>query len=298
VLPPRAPLILVLALGPGVVLAPCAACGGADRDAKGVAIEVMSFNLRWGPDPAPEDWEARGELVTALLRKEAPDVVGLQESRDEFVKDLLQGLPEYAAYPDQGDRRNAVLYRADRLRLDRETSDSENARVDAPEKDWGIGSVRLPRAARFVDKESGRGFYVYNNHMDHRYPESRAWSAQVLIDRIRGRRIDDPVILTGDFNAIAAGPAMRFLRGEAPLQSGEDAVSNPIPFVDTWRHQHADATASGTYHRFVGARFGPRVDYVLAGPGIRVREARILRDEWDGRYPSDHFPVSAKLVLP
>jgi endonuclease/exonuclease/phosphatase family metal-dependent hydrolase len=149
-----------------------------------------------------------------------------------------------------------------------------------------------------VEKDSNRGFYVYNNHMDHRNALSRAWSAQVLIDRIVGRSVDDPVILTGDFNAVPNGPAMRFLRGEAPLQSGDDAVSNPIPFADTWRQLHSEAMASGTYHRFVGVRFGRRVDYVFAGPGIRVREARILRDEWDGRYPSDHFPVAAKLVLP
>jgi endonuclease/exonuclease/phosphatase family metal-dependent hydrolase len=258
----------------------------------------MSFNLRWGPDPPPNDWQTRRERVAALLRREMPDVVGLQESRDAYVEDLLAALPGYAAYPERGDRRNAILYRVGRLRLDRETSDAENARVDAPEKDWGPGSVRLPRTARFVEEESGRGFYLYNNHMDHRSAPSRAWSAQVLIDRIRGRRVDDPVILTGDFNAAASGPAMSFLRGEAPLRSGEGALSNPIPFADAWHALHPDALASGTYHRFVGVRFGPRVDYVLAGPGIRVREARILRDEWEGRYPSDHFPVSAKLVLP
>jgi len=141
------------------------------------------------------------------------------------------------------------------------------------------------------------GFYVYNNHMDHRNAQSRAWSAQVLIDRIVGRRIDDPVILTGDFNVVASGPAMRFLRGEVPLQSGQDAVSNPVPFVDTWRQLHPDERRSGTYHRFLGVRFGNRVDYVFVDPDTRVLEARILRDVWDGRYPSDHFPVSATLVL-
>jgi len=289
---------LVVVLGLGIVVAPLAACGRADREDVGVPLEVMSFNLRWGPDPPPNDWETRRERVTALLRGEMPDVVGFQESRDAYVEDLLAALPGYAAYPEQGDRRNAILYRASRLRLDREVSDAENARVDAPEEDWGPGSVRLPRAARFVEEESGRGFYVYNNHMDHRSAPSRAWSAQVLIDRIRGRRLDDPVILTGDFNAAASGPAMSFLRGEAPLTSGEGTVSNPIPFADAWHERHPNALASGTYHRFVGVRFGPRVDYVLAGPGIRVVEARILRDEWEGRYPSDHFPVSAKLLLP
>jgi endonuclease/exonuclease/phosphatase family metal-dependent hydrolase len=293
---PRAPLILALAMG--VLLVPGTACRSDEQDRAPVALEVMSFNLRWGPDPPPNDWPTRRELVLELLRKEAPDVVGLQESRNEYVAGLVGALPDYAAYPERGDRKNSILYRTGRLRLDRKTSDAENARIDTPDQDWGVGSVRVPRSARFVEKTSGRGFYVYNNHMDHRSAESRAWSAEVLIDRIRERKIHDPVILTGDFNARATGPAMSFLRGETPLGSGPDAVSNPIRFVDSWSHLHADDVTSGTYHRFAGVRFGPRVDYVLVEPRIRVSRARILRDEWDGKRPSDHFPVSATLTLP
>lgn len=278
----------------------CAAHAASEpgRADEPLALEVMSFNLRWGPDEAPKDWETRRELVLALLRKEAPDLVGLQESRDAFVRDLLEGLPGYGAYPEQGDRKNTILYRKGRLRLDRETSDAENARVDAPEQAWGEGSVRLPRAARFLEKESERGFYLFNNHMDHRSEESRAWSSRVLIDRVRSRKLDDPVILTGDFNASPTGPAMRFLRGESPLRVGEDEVSNPLPFVDARRALREDDLTSGTYHGFYGVRFGPRVDYVLVEPKARVLKARILRDEWGGRYPSDHFPVSATLTLP
>jgi endonuclease/exonuclease/phosphatase family metal-dependent hydrolase len=293
---PRASLILALVTG--LLLASLASGRSDGQDRSPAALEVMSFNLRWDVDPPPNDWETRRELVLELLRREAPDVVGLQESRSEYVLDLVGALPDYAAYPARGDRKNSILYRVGRLGLDRETSDTENARIDAPEQDWGIGSVRVPRSARFVEKTSGRGFYVYNNHFDHRSAESRAWSALVLIDRIHERRIRDPVVLTGDFNASASGPAMRFLRGEVPLGSGKQAVSNPIHFIDTWSHLHADTIGSGTYHRFMGVRFGPRIDYVLVEPGIRVSRARILRDEWDGERPSDHFPVSATLSLP
>lgn len=294
--PPRASLSLLL--GASLLLVSGAGCKGAEGNGNDLTLEVMSINLRWGPDPPPNSWNERRALVLELLRREAPDVIGLQESRDEYVDDLLAAQPVYAAYPERGDRQNAILYRTDRLRLDRETSDAENARVDAPEEDWGIGSVRLPRSARFVEKASGRGFYVYNNHFDHRSAESRAWSAAVLVDRIRRRRIDDPVVLTGDFNATPNAPTMRFLRGESPLGSGRDASSNPIPFVDTWSHRNASAPGSGTFHSFLGIRFGRRVDYVLADPTIRVLAARIHREERDGTYLSDHFPVSATLGLP
>jgi endonuclease/exonuclease/phosphatase family metal-dependent hydrolase len=270
----------------------------AGRKPDGMVLEVMSFNLRWGPDPEPNSWVSRRERVLALLREEAPAVVGFQESRRQFIDSLLPHLPDYEAYPPSGDRQNAILYRADRFLLDRATSDEENARVDVPERDWGPGSVRLPRCARLLEKHSGVGFYVYNNHLDHRSAPSRQWSVKVLIRRVGARKFADPVILTGDFNAGAKRPALRFLLGEVSLGRGGDEVTNPVPFIDTFRSVHPDERLAGSYHGFTGSRIGSRIDYVLVRPDIRVLDAQIHRDEWNGLYPSDHFPVSATLELP
>jgi len=274
----------------------CAASepGGADDS---LLVEVMSFNLRWGPDREPNSWATRQKLVLDLLRAEAPAVVGLQESRAEYIDALLAQLPRYAAYPTAGRRQNSIFYCKARFRLDTNTSDEDNARVDAPAADWGQGSVRLPRGARLVDGRSGLAFYVYNNHFDHRSAASRKWSAGVLMDRVRARTFADPVILTGDFNAKTHDPAIALLRGESPPDESESEAGKPLRFVDTFRTLHPDETRVGTYHDFLGIRFGPRVDYIFAGPGIRVQRARILRFEQHGRYPSDHFPVAATLLL-
>jgi endonuclease/exonuclease/phosphatase family metal-dependent hydrolase len=214
------------------------------------------------------------------------------------VDDLLEGLPGYAAYPSTGDRKNTILYRTDRLELDRATSDEENARVDAPEQSWGEGSVRLPRCARFVVAGTKRGFYVYNNHLDHRSLASRKWSVEVLIDRVRSRKIDDPVVLTGDMNAPPGEVTMAFLRGETTLGRGERAIAKPLPFVDTFRLLHPGETEVGTFHGFLGTDLGRRIDYVFAGPGLRVLTARILRDGGRAGHLSDHYPVTATLQLP
>jgi endonuclease/exonuclease/phosphatase family metal-dependent hydrolase len=261
-------------------------------------IDVMSANLRWPVDPPPNNWELRRERIVALLRELAPDVVGLQESRDAYVVELVARLPGYAAYPSAGDRHNAILYRTSRLALDRETSDAENARVDAPEQSWGEGSVRVPRCARFVAVGTKRGFYLYNNHLDHRSLASRTWSVGVLVDRIRSRRIDDPVVLTGDFNAPPEEETMAFLRGETTLGGGDGALANPIPFTDTFRALHPDERGVGTFHGYLGSDLGRRIDFVFAGPGIRVLAARILRDGAAGRHLSDHYFVTASLQLP
>ena len=41
-----------------------------------------------------------------------------------------------------------------------------------------------------------------------------------------------------------------------------------------------------------------KIDFVLAPADVKVLEAEIVVDNVDGRYPSDHFPVTARLVLP
>jgi endonuclease/exonuclease/phosphatase family metal-dependent hydrolase len=43
---------------------------------------------------------------------------------------------------------------------------------------------------------------------------------------------------------------------------------------------------------------GPKIDYVLVPHGTEVLAAEINRVSRDGRYPSDHFPVTARVRLP
>ena len=47
-----------------------------------------------------------------------------------------------------------------------------------------------------------------------------------------------------------------------------------------------------------GGKAGAKIDYVLCGEGATVRAAEIIRTQRDGRFPSDHYPVRAKVVLP
>ena len=69
--------------------------------------------------------------------------------------------------------------------------------------------------------------------------------------------------------------------------------------VDTYRVLHPDAAESGTASGFRGRRNGAKIDHVLVAAGAAtIREASIVRTAVDGRYPSDHFPVTAILEWP
>jgi endonuclease/exonuclease/phosphatase family metal-dependent hydrolase len=69
-------------------------------------------------------------------------------------------------------------------------------------------------------------------------------------------------------------------------------------FVDTFRVRHPDASEVGTFTGFrIGETKGDKIDYVIVEPDADVLDAAIVRTARDGRYPSDHFPVTARVRL-
>jgi endonuclease/exonuclease/phosphatase family metal-dependent hydrolase len=62
--------------------------------------------------------------------------------------------------------------------------------------------------------------------------------------------------------------------------------------------RHPSEQQVGTYTAFVYGRIeGEKVDYVLVPAGTEVLEAEIVRWSRGERYPSDHFPVIARVRL-
>jgi len=61
--------------------------------------------------------------------------------------------------------------------------------------------------------------------------------------------------------------------------------------------RHPAATEVGTFNGFEGTTSGDKIDAVLASGEWQVVTAQIDRQQRLGRYPSDHFPVTAVLAL-
>ena len=75
-------------------------------------------------------------------------------------------------------------------------------------------------------------------------------------------------------------------------------AERPAPFVDTFRVRHRNESRAGTFNGFkFGQTDGDKIDYVLVQPGTEVLDAAIVRTSRNDRYPSDHFPVTARVVL-
>jgi endonuclease/exonuclease/phosphatase family metal-dependent hydrolase len=278
------PIILILAAA-ALIDARLAAVAVAPEP-----LSVMSFNIRYGTaNDGPDRWELRRDQLFALIKNQNPDVIGLQEALHFQIDEILAAMPDYRMVGvgrtdgGQGGEYAAILYRATRLSV-RQSSTFWFS--DTPEvvksNTWGAALERICTWALFDDQQ-GTPFYLYNLHLDHVSQPAREKSGGLLLNRIAARAPQLPVIVTGDFNTGENNPVTQ-------------AVAKVMR--DTFRVVHPKATEVGTANQFkLGTTTGDKIDYIFVEPGTEVISADIVRTSAGGRYPSDHFPVVARVRL-
>ena len=291
----RTPVKRLLLLLAFVACAPGAGAGPASD------LRLMSFNIRYGTaDDGADAWPRRAAMAFDVVRRFDADVVGVQEALRFQLDELGAALPAFAEIGvgrDDGrtaGEYSAILYRRGRFEvLEEGTFWFSDTPAIPGSMTWGNRITRICTWARLRDRAGGARFYVYNLHLDHESQPSRERSALLLAERIRARSSPDPVLVMGDFNSGEANPVYRHLTGAETLPAATPAP----PLADTYRLRHPGDTIVGTFHAFRGTTTGDKIDHILASPEWRALDASIVRTSRAGRFPSDHFPVTAVVRL-
>ena len=270
------------------------AAGNAQEVTAAAELRVMSFNSRYGTaNDGADAWPKRRELVVQTIRQFNPDLLGTQETLPFQATYLTQELSGYQYLgwsrdeSAQGEQ-CGLLVRSARFEVLESGQFWLSERPDDKfSRSW---DAALPRVATWVRlRERGgqaKPFVFINTHFDHRGEEARRQSAMVLRERLLKIAGEQPVILTGDFNCGENSAPYTTLLEDGGLR-------------DTWPQPSTNRTAeSGTFHGFSGKAGAERIDWILVSPAWGVRMAMIDRTNADGRYPSDHFPVTAVLGEP
>ncbi|MBN1873376.1 MAG: endonuclease/exonuclease/phosphatase family protein [Anaerolineae bacterium] len=256
----------------------------------------MSFNIRYhNLNDGPDVWPLRKDLTASMLRLHRPDVVGLQEVGREPLEDLALRLPEFAwvgVGRDDGVAEGefaAIFYRPARVSLLAQAHFWLSKTPEVPgSSSWKAGCVRIVTWAKFRDCVTGRIFYFFNTHFDHASKRARRKSAWLLRKRIKTIAEDAPVIVTGDLNCTETSTPYHILTlPEVEGSCLQDALTQSL-----FPHHGPIAT----FHAFTG-NLRDRIDYIFVANGVQVLQHAALTDHWNGRYPSDHLPVIADLVL-
>lgn len=278
-------------------------------------IKVMSFNIRYGTARDGDNrWDKRRELVVQAIENFDPDLLGTQETLQFQADYLLKNLSgfEYVGTSRDKDPKSGeqcgILFRKERFEKVEAGQFwlSENPDQRAS-KSWDSS---LPRIATWVvlkDKVNKKKSLVFiNTHFDHIGHQARLESAKLIRNWIEKKHADDAVIVTGDFNC---GESSR------PYNALVNKM-NDIEIIDSYRASHSDAGHSdtghsdtgqtrtgqkesnkqeGTFSGYRGNKAGARIDWILHSEQFETTKATIDRFNVKGRYPSDHYPVTAVL---
>lgn len=254
-------------------------------------IKVMSFNIRYGlADDGVNHWQKRKSLALARIRAFEPDLLGLQECRDDAQAEFIRtNLPDYHYFGvHRGGFGETALEMAPLLIRNAAFSLFDSGCFwlsETPEipgsSSWASAFPRTVCWVRLRCRLDGAELMFANTHFDY---ESTAidGDAHCLRDWLDQLLPQTPLILTGDFNTERDSQTYRLLTAASGL-------------IDTYRHLYPSETDTATFHGFGHPVAGEAIDWILASSHFRIVDATIDRTHNGPLYPSDHFPITAQL---
>jgi endonuclease/exonuclease/phosphatase family metal-dependent hydrolase len=259
-------------------------------------LRVMSFNLRYGSaNDGVNSWPKRQDLLLHTIEAFRPDLLGSQETlafQAEFLNQKLPGHTMVGVGRDDGKKQgefSALWYRTERFEALASGTFWLSETPQSPgSKSWDSSLPRIATWVKLRDKQANGGELVFlNTHWDHRGNQARIESGKLIRRWLNENAAGKPAIVTGDLNVTEdhAGIAALLAPDADPK------------LLDVFRSVHAKAGADeGTFHGFLGRPRGRRIDFIFASPQFKPSEATIDRTSREGRFPSDHFPVTAVLT--
>jgi endonuclease/exonuclease/phosphatase family metal-dependent hydrolase len=282
--------MVVACLGGCAAQSPAGVAAGPAKAAPGDEITVMTFNLRFASNTAPNSWPQRRPVMRELLRTVSPDIIGTQEGLYPQLQDMAADLPEYhwlGLGRDGGSHGEfmAIFYKKDRFEvLEYDHFWLSDTPMLMASTTWGNTNRRMCTWIRLRDRSSGREFYCFNTHLDHLIQAAREKGAALIAQRIAALKQPLPVILTGDFNAVAKDNKAYDILIDAGM-------------TDTW-YSAAQRVGENvnSFHGYKPVeKKGEHIDWILTRGPVVAEAAQVVQFQKNGQYPSDHFPVLAKL---
>ena len=264
-------------------------CLGASTLIYGQDMNVMTYNIRFdNPDDENDSWDRRKVLILEQLLFYEPAVFGIQEGMHHQVEYLDDSLPGYdyagVARDDgkTGGEYSAVYYNLSLFTRVKDHTFWLSETPGEPSVGWDAAMERICTCVLLRHKKSGQQVWVFNTHFDHVGEQARRNSARLILDKINELNTGNhPVVLMGDLNA---QPDDQPIQRIGSRMQDARLVTEIRPFGP-----------EGTYNGFqFDEPVERRIDYIFVD-SLKVIKYGVLSDPENLQYPSDHFPVIARV---
>lgn len=254
-------------------------------------VRVMTYNIRYdNPGDGENRWELRrGHLAQQILFYD-PDFIGTQEGKKHQLEYLDQMLPSHVFIGKgrddsaDGGEYSALFYNREKFDLLENGTFWLSETPEKISKGWDGDFNRICTWGLFQDKVSSQKLLVLNTHLDHVGELARLNGVKLIVSKISEINTKNyPVVLTGDFNCTP---------DSAPYAEIAKTLS------DSRTKGVRSFGPGGTFNGFnFHQPVKTLIDFIFVSDNITVKKHAVPSDSKDCRYPSDHLPVLADIVL-
>lgn len=255
-------------------------------------FKIISSNIRFdNPGDKEHSWKNRKPILCKVINDYGPDLLGTQEGRVPQIKNLAKGLTNLELVESHRDWIATRMYPC--IFVNPQTIEVEESGdiwlSQTPEvagsKSFESAFPRLCTWIRGRFKKNHQKFFYVNCHLDHVKAETRIGQIKVLIEEVQKANIHHlPLILSGDFN-------------EGPQEGVRCLIISEYPnMYDPW--SECGHMEQESHHKFKGHLPGAqRIDWILVDHLFTCKSIELDKYSESGLYPSDHFPLKARLKL-
>ncbi len=272
-----------------------------------VNLRIGSYNIQrqgWGGGPK---WVDRRESVFAEVIEHQWDILGTQEASEAYIKEIIKetgikydyvgNARQFTLENYRGGSEQFVIYRKDRFEpvkwnvRDYRINKDKFVGANTNGESFGADYYKATFWVKFYDKANDLYFYHVNLH----YPVRTVGAQDAYSYQLREWILENceglPVIITGDFNCVEDAWGCRYLTESGFI--ADSMTSLPEDQRKNWEYYTA-----GTYRPVEKlSQTYKHVDHVFYTPShIEILTWEVdCNTIHDGKYSSDHLPVTADL---
>lgn len=255
-------------------------------------MKIVTFNIRCDhKQDGKNNFEYRKPIIKKCLLENKPDVVCFQEMLPHMALWLSEVLKDYQLVgcgreKDLTGEQMTVAFRRDRYEMVSMDTYWLSNTPYLPGSRYEEQS-NYPRAATQLllkEKDANAVYLIVNTHLDHKSSKARLLGMECVLDKIRQTQIQWkaigklPVILCGDMNAYPESPEIESMNHSGIVCDVTEELS-------------------GTYHNFGKMDKPVKIDYIAVSDNIRLEKVELWKDQKDGVFLSDHYPICATVYI-